>query len=70
MDIGIASVAVAITLDADGRCTACRIALGAVSPAPLRAGAGGFIRWTGALPRGAVVRLHAGVIAGAALSIY
>jgi carbon-monoxide dehydrogenase medium subunit len=37
MDIGIASVAVAITLDADGRCTACRIALGAVSPAPLRA---------------------------------
>jgi carbon-monoxide dehydrogenase medium subunit len=39
MDIGIASVAVAIALDASGRCTDCRIALGAVSPAPLRANA-------------------------------
>jgi len=38
--------------------------------ASLHAGLGGFIRWTGVLPRGAVVRLHAGVIAGAALSIY
>jgi aerobic carbon-monoxide dehydrogenase medium subunit len=37
MDIGIASVAAAITLDPDGRCTACRIALGAVSATPLRA---------------------------------
>jgi CO/xanthine dehydrogenase FAD-binding subunit len=37
MDIGIASVAAAITLDRDGRCTACRIALGAVSAIPLRA---------------------------------
>jgi CO/xanthine dehydrogenase FAD-binding subunit len=37
MDIGIASVAAAVTLDKDGRCTACRIALGAVSPRPLRA---------------------------------
>jgi aerobic carbon-monoxide dehydrogenase medium subunit len=37
MDIGIASVAAAVTLDDDGRCTDCRIALGAVSPAPLRA---------------------------------
>lgn len=37
MDIGIASVAAAVTLDADGRCTDCRIALGAVSPVPLRA---------------------------------
>ena len=37
MDIGIASVAAAVTLDADSRCTDCRIALGAVSPAPLRA---------------------------------
>ena len=37
MDIGIASVAVAITFDADNRCTDCRIALGAVSPTPLRA---------------------------------
>lgn len=38
MDIGIASVAASVTLDKDGRCTACRIALGAVSPKPLRAG--------------------------------
>jgi aerobic carbon-monoxide dehydrogenase medium subunit len=37
MDIGIASVAAAVTLDAEGRCTDCRIALGAVSPIPLRA---------------------------------
>ena len=37
MDIGIASVAAAVTLDDDGRCADCRIALGAVSPAPLRA---------------------------------
>ncbi len=37
MDIGIASVAAAVTLDGDGRCTDCRIALGAVSPTPLRA---------------------------------
>ena len=37
MDIGIASVAASVTLDADGRCTDCRIALGAVSPTPLRA---------------------------------
>jgi carbon-monoxide dehydrogenase medium subunit len=37
MDIGIASVAASVTLDADGRCMACRIALGAVSPKPLRA---------------------------------
>jgi len=36
MDIGIASVAASVTLDADGRCTDCRIALGAVSPTPLR----------------------------------
>ena len=39
MDIGIASVAAAVTLDADGRCSDCRIALGAVSPVPLRANA-------------------------------
>jgi carbon-monoxide dehydrogenase medium subunit len=37
MDIGIASVAASVTLDKDGRCTACRIALGAVSPRPLHA---------------------------------
>jgi carbon-monoxide dehydrogenase medium subunit len=39
MDIGIASVAALVTLDADGRCGSCRIALGAVSPTPLRADA-------------------------------
>ena len=38
MDIGIASVAASVTIDKDGRCTACRIALGAVSPRPLRSG--------------------------------
>jgi carbon-monoxide dehydrogenase medium subunit len=38
MDIGIASVAASITLDADGRCTSCRIVLGAVAPVPLRSG--------------------------------
>jgi carbon-monoxide dehydrogenase medium subunit len=36
MDIGIASVAASVTLDADGRCTDCRISLGAVSPTPVR----------------------------------
>lgn len=39
MDIGIASVAAAVTLDAEGRCADCRIALGAVSPIPLRVAA-------------------------------
>ena len=37
MDIGIASVAAAITLADDGSCVDARIALGAVSPTPLRA---------------------------------
>jgi len=37
MDIGIVSVAAAVAFDADGVCTSCRIALGAVSPVPLRA---------------------------------
>ncbi len=36
MDIGIVSAAASITLDADGRCSSCRIALGAVSAMPLR----------------------------------
>jgi carbon-monoxide dehydrogenase medium subunit len=38
MDIGIASVSASITLDAEGRCASCRIALGAVAPVPLRSG--------------------------------
>ena len=38
MDIGIASVAASIDLDAGGRCTLCRIALGAVAPVPIRSG--------------------------------
>lgn len=38
MDIGIASVAASITLDADRRCASCRIVLGAVAPVPLRSG--------------------------------
>lgn len=37
MDIGIASVAASLTLSVDGRCEDTRIALGAVSPVPLRA---------------------------------
>lgn len=37
MDIGIVSAAAAVTLDEDDRCVDCRIALGAVSPTPLRA---------------------------------
>ena len=37
--------------------------------ATVPASRGGFIRWTGVLPRGAVVRLHAGAITGAPLSI-
>jgi hypothetical protein len=37
--------------------------------ATVHPGAGGFFRWTGALPRHAVVRLHAGAIAGAPLSL-
>lgn len=32
MDIAVASVAVAVTLDADGVCTAARVAIGAVAP--------------------------------------
>lgn len=39
MDIGIASAAASVTLDAKGRCKAVRIALGAVSATPLRASA-------------------------------
>jgi carbon-monoxide dehydrogenase medium subunit len=38
MDIGMASVAASVTLDVDGRCTSCRIALGAVAPVPIRSG--------------------------------
>ncbi|HUZ80702.1 MAG TPA: hypothetical protein VMU73_00510 [Gaiellaceae bacterium] len=38
--------------------------------AALRPSPDGYIRWTGVLPRGAVVRLHAGTIAGAALLIH
>jgi hypothetical protein len=37
--------------------------------ATVHRGAGGFFRWTGALPRHAVVRLHAGALAGAPLSL-
>jgi carbon-monoxide dehydrogenase medium subunit len=36
MDIAVVSAAASVTLDEEGRCTACRIALGAVSPVPLR----------------------------------
>jgi len=38
--------------------------------ATVHAGAAGFLRWTGVLPRGAVVRLHAGAIAGAPLLLH
>jgi hypothetical protein len=37
--------------------------------ATVHAGAGRFFRWTGTLPRGSTVRLHAGTLVGAALSI-
>jgi len=37
MDIGIVSAAASVSLDARGRCTNVRLALGAVSPTPLRA---------------------------------
>jgi carbon-monoxide dehydrogenase medium subunit len=37
MDIGIVSVATSVTLDSEGRCQECRIALGAVSAKPMRA---------------------------------
>jgi hypothetical protein len=46
-----------------------KIASGWQPLASLRAGAGGYVRWTGVLTRGAVVRLRAGVIAGAPLLI-
>jgi len=36
MEIAIVGVAVAITLDSSGVCQACRIALGAVAPTPIR----------------------------------
>ncbi len=35
MDIAVASVAVSVTLDASGVCTAARVAIGAVAPTPL-----------------------------------
>jgi len=35
MDIAVVGVGVALTLDADGVCIACRVALGAVAPTPL-----------------------------------
>jgi hypothetical protein len=38
--------------------------------ASVRAGTSGYVRWSGVLLPGAVVRLHAGVIAGAALLIH
>ena len=36
MDIAVVSAAASVTLDEEGRCAAARIALGAVSPVPLR----------------------------------
>ena len=64
MDIGIASVAASITLDADRRCTSCRIALGAVAPVPLRSGmAEGALEGERLTP--ALVE-HAGELAAAA----
>lgn len=41
MDIAVVGVGVQVTLDATGRCTAARIALGAVAPTPLLAGEAG-----------------------------
>ncbi len=35
MDIAVVGVAVALTLDSEGVCTSCRVALGAVAPTPL-----------------------------------
>jgi carbon-monoxide dehydrogenase medium subunit len=64
MDIGIASAAAAITLDADRRCTSCRIALGAVAPVPLRSGmAEGAVEGQRLTP---AVIAHAGELAAAA----
>ena len=37
--------------------------------AALNPGAGRFFRWTGTLPRGTQVRLHAGSVVGPALTI-
>ena len=37
--------------------------------ATVHAGAGGFFRWTGALPAGSEVRVHAGALVGATLTI-
>jgi hypothetical protein len=37
--------------------------------ATVRPGAGRFFRWTGTLPRGSVVRLHAGAVVGAPLTL-
>ena len=37
MDIAVVGAGVLVTLDAEGRCTAARIALGAVGPTPIRA---------------------------------
>lgn len=37
MDIAAVGVAAAVTLDSDGICQSCRIALGAVAPTPIRA---------------------------------
>jgi hypothetical protein len=46
-----------------------RVGLGWQALATVRAGAGGFFRWTGALPRGSQVRVHAGALVGATLTI-
>jgi hypothetical protein len=37
--------------------------------ATVQAGTGGFFRWTGTLPRGSQVRVHAGALVGATLTI-
>jgi carbon-monoxide dehydrogenase medium subunit len=41
MDIAVVGAGVSLTLGADGRCTACRVALGAVAPRPLLVPAAG-----------------------------
>ena len=40
MDIAVVGAAVSLVLDASGRCTAARLALGAVAPRPLLVAAG------------------------------
>lgn len=65
MDIAVVSAAVSLTLDAQGICTAARVAIGAVAPTPLLVADAGAALVGSALDAGALERAAAAASAAA-----